>query len=88
MFTIKTSVLASEKSADLRSKSWSSPRSRPSVPSTSMTRVELYAEGHIQMPLVVCWRLDSSMTSKVVPNKRFKRVDLPVLCEPNTATTS
>jgi hypothetical protein len=88
MFTINTSVLAKLNSADLRSKSWSSPLSLPSVPSTSMTSVELYFDGHIQIPLVVCCRLDSSITSKLVPNSRLSRVDLPVDWEPKTATTS
>ena len=88
MFTINTSVLARLNNADLRSKSWSSPRSRPSVPSTSITSVELYFDGHIQIPLVVCCRCDSSITSKLVPNSRLSKVDLPVDWEPKTATTS
>lgn len=46
----KTSVDAKLNRALFLSKSWSSPRSLPSVPSTSMTIVDEYLEGHIQIP--------------------------------------
>ncbi len=39
-----------------------------------MTMVEEKDDGHIQMPLVVCCRLDSSITSNDVPKSRLRRV--------------
>jgi hypothetical protein len=47
----KTSVDARLNNALFLSKSWSSPRSLPSVPSTSMTIVEENLDGHIQIPV-------------------------------------
>src|SRR6202000_800391 len=90
MLTINTSLVAKANSELLRSKSWSSPRSRPSVPSTSMTRIlsaisvadDLFLANHI--PLVVCRLSASDMTEKSVLKRAFRRVDLPVDCEPKT----
>lgn len=74
MFRMITSLVAMEKRADLRSKSWSSPLSRPSVPSTSITNTCMPRPRDIQMPFVVWLRWFSSMTSKFVPKSRFNRV--------------
>lgn len=93
MLTIKTSLVARANRALFRSKSWSSPLSRPSVPSTSMTRMlsamvfspwfsRLFLD--IQIPFVVWRRSSSAMTPKDVLNRWLSRVDLPVLWEPKT----
>lgn len=90
---IRTSLVASAKRALFLSKSWSSPRSRPSVPSTSMTRMlsAIFAPAlslrlflDIQMPFVVCRRSVSDMTENSVPKRLFKRVDFPVDWDPKT----
>lgn len=95
MLTMRTSLVARAKRALFRSKSWSSPRSRPSVPSTSMTRMFsailvapesatsfLFFDIHI--PFVVCRLSDSDMILNWVPNRLLRRVDFPVDCEPKT----
>lgn len=97
MLTISTSLVASANRALLRSKSWSSPRSRPSVPSTSITKMlsamrdslsvppsPCFLLFDIQIPFVVCLRSSSDMTENCVPKRWLSRVDLPVDCEPNT----
>lgn len=80
-FKIITSLVAMENKADLRSKSWSSPRSRPSVPSTSITSTCMPRPRDIQIPLVVWLRLYSSITSNEVPKSRFRRVPLTLLSD-------
>lgn len=75
MLIMTTSETAIENKADFRSKSWSSPLSRPSVPSTSITSNGDCFAFEIQIPFVVWDRpLFMSITSNEVSNKWFKRV--------------
>mmetsp|Transcript_2341 Transcript_2341/g.6531 ORF Transcript_2341/g.6531 Transcript_2341/m.6531 type:complete len:242 (-) Transcript_2341:186-911(-) len=78
---------ASENRDVFRSKFVSSPRSRPSVPSTSITRVLENSETPAQIPVVVWDRpSSSSMVWKFVPNMMFSNVLFPLLWHPRTAT--
>jgi hypothetical protein len=43
---------------------------------------DLFFANHI--PFVVCLRSDSAMTEKSVSKRAFRRVDLPVDCDPKT----
>ena len=102
MFTISTSAVAIANSAVCFSNAVSSsPRSRPSVPSRSITSVgrcfrfasvapvESGLEARAShTPRVVCDRPRSwSISRNVVPNTWFMSVDFPELCGPITATT-
>ena len=91
IFTNSTSALAIAKSAVCFSNAVSSsPRSRPSVPSRSITSVGVVS--HVSArdnhtPCVVCDRPRlSSISRNAVPNAWFSSVDFPELCGPMMAT--